>query len=46
MRFTKEELAYIWESVGNTCSPLYDKGTKKYDLTKSIMKKLEKEYNK
>lgn len=46
MRFTKVELAYIWESVADTCSPLYDKGTKKQKIVKSIMKKLEKEYNK
>ena len=40
MKFTKNELEYMYKTIGDNCSPLYDMGTKKHDLTKSIMRKM------
>ena len=46
MKFTKNELEYIYKTIGDNCSPLYDKGTKKQELTNSIMRKVTELYNK
>ena len=39
--FTKKELEFIFNTVGNNCSPVYDKGTEKERLTYSILDKLQ-----
>ena len=36
MKFTKNELEYMYKTIGDNCSPLYDMGPKKHDLTKSL----------
>tara|TARA_R100001369_G_scaffold23515_2_gene43243 strand:+ start:1041 stop:1181 length:141 start_codon:yes stop_codon:yes gene_type:complete len=41
IKFTEKELEFMWETIGNNCNPVFDKGTKKQKLTKSVMKKLE-----
>lgn len=46
MKFTKEELEFMWNTVNQNCSPVFDKGTKKQKLTQSVMTKLENIYNK
>ena len=46
MKFTKNELEYMYKTIGDNCSPLYDMGTKKHELTKSIMRKITELYNK
>ena len=46
MKFTKNELEYIHKVIGDSCSPIFDKGTKKQELTISIMRKVTELYNK
>lgn len=38
--FTEKELKFIWETIGSNCHVLFDKGTEKMTLTKSIMNKI------
>ncbi len=39
--FTKKELEFIFDTIGDNCSPVYDKGTKKEKLTNSILDKVQ-----
>ena len=38
--FTKKELEFMFDTIGDNFSPVYDKGTKKEKLTNSILDKL------
>ena len=46
IKFTKEELKFTWNTLNENCNPVFDKGTKKQKLTKSVMTKLQNIYNK
>jgi hypothetical protein len=38
--FTKKELEFMFDTIGDNFSSVYDKGTKKEKLTNSILDKL------
>ena len=41
VKFTNKELEFMYTTIRLNCNPIFDHGTEKLKLTKSVMKKLE-----